>query len=465
MNGAEKKIREKMRSEELVGIIRESAAEHNVLLYLVGGFIRDTLLKEETKDIDFAVIKGKLIFYRDLEERLGHRIITFRKKGIVNRRITIEDRVFDFVDATKIGIERELSRRDFTINSIAFSLRDERLIDPQGGLADLKKKIIRRNKRSVFRSDPLRMMRAVRLICEKRGFTIEEETLHQIKSSPEIIKRISGERIKEELDRLMDSPRSSMGIEFLGETGLLKIIIPEITPLRDLPQGKRHVHDAWNHTLRALSFADDHARLSKQIALRPLTDRSMIRILKYAVLFHDIAKPQTFSEDERGNIHFFHHEKISALVASRIMKRLRFPAKFSDAVKKLIELHLRPHLLAEATPSPKAFARLIAESTELTELLALLSLADALGTEKRHDAPVITRLKKVLKKIIGVYRKRGKEIARPERLISGEDIMQILRLPEGPEVGQILRKIHELQITGDITSRDEALQFLVQKLK
>ena len=460
MKNIERKLQSEMKRDGLLSLIAASACEHGVDLYLVGGFIRDTILKTRTNDVDFIVIGRKSGFYKALEERTGHRVITFRKKGIVNRRIIVDRRTFDFVDATKKGLLQELSRRDFTINSIAFSVCDKILIDTQGGMIDLKKKIIRRNKRSVFRSDPLRMIRAVRLACEKDGFTIDEETYHQIKSSPEIISRVSGERIKEELDRIMESSRASKGFHLLCESGLLRTVVPELMPLKDVPQGERHYLDAWKHTLKTLSYTDDLRSLCSRLKLRYPKERDAILLLKYAALFHDIAKPQTFSKDEKGNIHFFHHEKLSAVVASRIMKRLKFPIKFSGDVKRIIELHLRPHLLAEASPSDKALMRLIAESRELTELLALLSLADALATAKLPAAFTVTRLRKLLGRVIKIYRSKGTAIAQPEKLISGDDVMKILGLTEGPDVGKILRKIHDLQITGDIATRQQALLFL-----
>ncbi|MEW5806995.1 MAG: HD domain-containing protein [Acidobacteriota bacterium] len=460
MKAIERKIQKKIEGDRVLLLISQTAQQHGIYLYIVGGFVRDALLKSDNRDIDFVITRGNLSFYKKIEERLGHRVITFRKKGVVNRRVTVDGRVFDFVDASKKGIERELSRRDFTINSIAYSLRGKKIVDPQNGIPDLREKVIKRNSRSVFRNDPLRMIRAIRLTCEKEAFTIEGNTFHQIKSSPEAIRRVSGERIKEELDRIMATSFSSKGIALLYETGLLKNIIPELAPLEKCPKGKRHSLDPWHHTVRALYFADHHERLCADLGIIYPLLREDLLLFKYALLFHDIAKPQTFSEDEKGDIHFFHHEQVSSTVASRIMKRLRFPGKLADDVRKLIELHLRPHLLAETSPSDKALARLIVESKELTELLAIVALADGMATAESDDSPRITELRKLLARLLEMHRGRAQKPDISSKLVSGEDVMKILGLSQGPRIGNILKKIEELRISGELNSRTEALHYL-----
>lgn len=460
MKNLKKKIEHKIKSDELLSLIASIAGKHRVHLYVVGGYIRDLLLGLETKDTDFAVLNGKLAFYRDLEKKLKHHVITFRKKGIVNRRIVVANRVFDFVDANKKGLEEEISRRDFTINSIVYFLNEKKLLDPQNGIQDLKAKIIKRNKKSIFRSDPLRMIRAIRLTCEKKGFTIADETFHQIKSSPEIIQRVSRERVKEELDKIMLTAHSSKGISILNETRILKFIIPEIVPLDGFPQGSKHIFDAWKHTLKTLSYADKYPWMCKQLGIKQSLDEKSILLLKYSLLFHDIAKPQTFSEDESGNVHFYHHEIVSSTVASRIMKRFKCSKKFIHDVKAIIELHLRPHLLAEAKPKEKALFRLLRESDEITEILALHTLADALGTTAKIDSPKVTKLRKHLKKILKIYKDLKTKIPAPVKIISGDDVMNILGWSQGPEVGRVLKKIEDLHLSGQISSREEALKYI-----
>jgi tRNA nucleotidyltransferase/poly(A) polymerase len=456
----EKKVENRIKEDEFLSLIGSIADKHKVQLYVIGGYVRDILLGIETQDTDFAVLKGKSAFYKELEKQLHHHVITFRKKGIINRRILAGERVFDFVDASKKGLNNEISRRDFTINSISYFLNKKKLSDPQNGIQDLKRKIIRRNKKSVFRSDPLRMMRAIRLICEKDGFTIDEETLHQIKSSPENINKVSKERVKEELDKVLLTSRGSKGISILYETGILKHLIPEITPLEDFAQGSRHRYDALQHTLKALFHADDFPKICKQLGLKySLTDNQVL-LLKYSLLFHDIAKPQTFSKDESGNVHFYHHERVSSLVASRIMKRLKFSKRFIHDVKVLIELHLRPHLLAETKVTDKALLRLVRESAEMTEIMALHALADALATEGKSTSPKITRLKKLLKKLLEKYDDMKIQISAPAKLISGDDVMNILGYTQGPQVGKVLKKIEDLHLSGAISSREEALKYI-----
>ncbi len=456
----ENKLESRLRGDRLLSLVASIANKHKVQLYVIGGYIRDILLGLETKDTDFAVLKGKAAFYKDLEKHLKHHIITFRKKGIINRRVMVGDRVFDFVDASKKGLENEISRRDFTINSISYSMKEKKLLDPQNGIQDLKNKIIRRNKKSVLRSDPLRMMRAIRLTCEKAGFTIDEETLHQIKSSPENIQRISKERVKEELDKILITPHSSRGISLLNETGILKNLIPEIIPLEGFAQGSRHRYDAWQHTLKALSYADDYPKMCRQLGLKSDLQEESILLLKYSLLFHDIAKPQTFSQDESGNIHFYHHERVSSMVASRIMNRLKLPKHFIHDVKALIELHLRPHLLAETKPTERALIRLVRESNNLTGIMVLHALADSLATESKASSPKITRLKKLLKKLLAIYDDLKVKMMAPTKLISGDDVMNALGWSQGPQVGVILKKVEDLHLSGEISSREEALKYI-----
>ncbi len=463
MKKIEKKINDEVTKDKLLSLVASIAEKHDIHLYIIGGYIRDLLLGLETKDTDFAILHGKAAFYKELEKKLKHHVITFRKKGIVNRRISVNDRIFDFVDATKKGLKNEISRRDFTINSIAYFLNEKTLIDYQNGIKDLKNKTIRRNRKSVFRSDPLRMVRAIRLTLEKDSFAIDQETLHQIKSSPEIINRVSKERVKEELDKILITSHSSRGISLLDETGILKHLIPEMIPLKDFPQGSKHLLDAWKHTLKALNYADSYPWMCRQLGIKPSLNDQSILILKYSLLLHDIAKPQTFSEDESGNIHFYHHEEVSSTMASRIMKRLKFPKKFIHDVKTLIMLHLRPHLLAATKPTEKALIRLVRQSNELTEILALHTLADTLGTIARTDDLKISHLKKLLRNLLDLSKNCKLKISATAKLISGDDVMNILGWSQGPQVGRVLKKIEDLHLSGEISSREEALRY-VRKL-
>ena len=444
--------------------LSELARETGVRLLLVGGLVRDLRLGLPSRDADFILIGRKArIFLNRVSLRLARRVVTFRKRGIVNRRISVEGRDYDIVELKSGSLERELRRRDFTINAVAFDLSAGRLFDPCRGLDDLAARRIRAVTAGAFLDDPLRMIRAVRLWCELPRFTIARRTQDLIRRDAAMIVRPSSERIREELDRVVLSRQPSRGIALLDRLGLLTVVIPEVEPLRGLAQNRYHHLDAWRHTLAALAAVDDPSclrRLSRGLRFGPLPGGEQLLVLRWSLLLHDLGKAETRTLGEDGELHFFAHEKRSAALASQIMKRLRFSTRRARSIRRLVELHLRIAVPAGGDLSQKACRRIIRDAGELAPLLVLHSLADKDASHGYRWRSARAKLIRTCREILKLYRSSGKEILAPPRLIDGHDVMRLLGIGPGREVGRILEEVSSRQIAGEISNREQALDLV-----
>jgi poly(A) polymerase len=455
------------REDPLLATVVETAGRSRVRLLLVGGIPRDVALRLPPRDADFVLAGGSPLrrrgFLRALARRLGRRVVTFRKRGIVDHRISIDGRDHDFVELRRGRLTGELRRRDFTINAVAFDLRNGRLHDPCGGLRDLSARRLRANSRSVFRYDPVRMLRAVRLRCELPRFSIATRTLAMIRRDVALIGQTAPERIRDELDRILASPRASQGIALLDRLGLLGRLMPEIAPLRRLAQNRYHHLDAWRHTLASLRAADNVDELARPLrdaGRLPSLSREDRLLLRWALLLHDLGKAGTRTVGEDGEFHFFGHEKLSGTLGFRVMRRLLVPTRRLRAVRRQIELHLRVAFPPQGDPSDKACRRLIRDAAEMTPLLILHSLADKTATKGAGWKRSMAGLLRASRRLLEMYQASGREIISPPRLVDGHDVMRLLGIGPGVMVGRLLAEIQAGQAAGEIATREQALAFI-----
>ena len=450
------------RTDPFVAALAAAASGSGSRLLLVGGVLRDLRAGQPPRDADFILMgPGRKRFLRALPALAGSRVVTFRKRGIVDHRVVAGGREHDLVEVTSGSLARELARRDFTMNAVAWDVGRRALVDPRGGLGDMARGRIVANSDRVFRDDPLRMLRAARFAAEL-GFGISRATVRWIRRDAALLARTSPERIRDELDRILASPRSSRGLRQADRLGLLSIAVPEIERLRGLVQNRYHHLDAWEHTLSALDAASDLAALGRSVlpARAAAFDRERVLVLRWALLFHDLGKAETRTVGPDGEVHFFGHEKASARLAGRIMKRLRFTTRRARAIRRLVELHLRVTIPAEGELSAKAVRRLIRDAGELTPLLALHSLADKSASHGRGWRGALVLLRRTARGLVRVWKESGAAILAPPRLVDGHDVMQALGTGPGPRVGKALQDIRDRQIAGEISTREEALALL-----
>jgi poly(A) polymerase len=466
-----------------------------VKAYLVGGFIRDTLLEMATADIDIALNANALEIAPKIADALGGKFVLLDKQNHVGRVIVADKKApsggrwqLDFTTFDD-SIEKDLSRRDFTIDAIALDLervgeKDFALIDPFDGLSDLKDKIIRAVSQTVFEDDAVRLLRAVRLAAEL-GFSLNEKTEALVKSQCHLIADVAGERLREELVRLLAVANPEEFLFHLDELGLITTLFPELAKAKGVEQPREHSWNVFVHSLQTVIAADfilrqgswPHAS-DEALAAVPWSDElaehfaqevgggSRRRaLLKLAALLHDIAKPGTKAVGEDGRTHFLGHDKLGATEAADILARLRFSGKEVKLVETVIKYHMRPGQMSQqGLPTPRAIYRYFRDCGEAGIDILFLSLADHLATRGPNlDMAGWREHTRMVAYVLDKHFEQRKRVE-PVRLVDGNDLINIFGLSPGPAIGEILEAVREAQASGELADRQEALDFVRQRL-
>ena len=443
-------------------IVAKIASQQKVDAYVIGGFVRDIFLERPSKDVDIVVLGNGPDFALAVGEYLNTQVTVFKSFGTAMLRY--QDLEVEFVGARKElyridsrkpivedgSLADDQKRRDFTINAMAIHLSPDKfgeLIDPFDGLKHLKEKAIITplNPEETFSDDPLRMMRAIRFASQLH-FNISDDAISAIKKNKERINIVSKERITDELNKIILSKIPSIGFKYLFDTGLLKIIFPQMTDLFgvDIIDGKSH-KDNFYHTLQVL---DNLAKTTDDLWLR------------WAAILHDIAKPAT-KRFEKGHGFTFHgHEDKGARMVPKIFTQLKLPLNEKmKFVQKLVQLHLRPIVLAQEIVTDSAVRRLLFETGEDIEALMKLCHADVTTKNEYKIKKYRNNFELVQQKLKDVEERD--QIRNWQPPITGEDIMKAFNLQAGKEIGIIKNQIREAILEGEIkNNRQEAIKLM-----
>jgi poly(A) polymerase len=433
--------------------------------YVVGGYIRNMILGRRSDDIDFVVEGDSLLFAEETARNLKRKkVVKFPR--FKTARIDFKGRAIEFVSARseeyitssrkplvkESTLKDDLSRRDFTINAMAARIYGEEcgeIIDHYGGLDDINRKIIRTplDADITYSDDPLRMMRAIRF-ASVLDFNIERKSFEAIRTNAERINIVSAERISDEFMKIISSSNPVKGILFLERSGLMKIILPEISALSGVEDrdGLRH-KDVFIHTLKVL------------YNLSRTTEKPELRI---AGLMHDIGKPASKYYRNGHGWTFHGHDDKGAELFLAIAERMKWPNKLTEYVSKIIRLHHRPISLAQEEVTDSGVRRLLYEGGELVDDLMTLCRADITTANRIKLIKYLENFDKLVIKIEEVEEKDRLRNFKPP--VDGTDIMKAAGITEGPEIGRIKNRIVEAILSGEIPNEREAALNLMHDL-
>lgn len=453
-------------NEKIFQIIQQCADDLNMDAYAIGGYVRDHFLKRESKDIDVVTI-GKGI---ELAEKVHHilgpqsNLATFKNFGTA--QVKYHGMEIEFVGARKESynrdsrkpivedgtLEDDQNRRDFTINALAIGISKNnfgKLLDPFEGIKDLESKILRTplDPDITYSDDPLRMMRAIRF-ASQLNFTIEENSFKAIAKNKERIQIVSKERISDELNKIILSPVPSLGFKLLYDTGLLKLIFPEMERLQgtETINGLSH-KDNFYHTLEVL---DNVSKKSDNLWLR------------WSAILHDIAKPATKRFEPGHGFTFHGHEDRGARMVPKIFTNLKLPLNEKmKYVQKLVELHLRPIVLAKTEVTDSAVRRLLVEAGDDIDDLMALCESDITTKNPNKVKRYMLNFEIVRKKLVEIEEKDNLRNWQPP--IGGDEIMKLYKLQPGREIGILKNALKEAILDGLVENNYEGAKLFLDK--
>ena len=452
--------------KDIFRLISQTADDMHMECYVVGGYVRDIFLERPSQDIDVVVVGSGIEIATALKQRIGKKahLSVFRNFGTA--QVKYGDTEVEFVGARRESyrrdsrkpivedgtLEDDQNRRDFTINAMAICLNHDRfgqLVDPFDGIGDLIDGYIRTplDPNITFSDDPLRMMRCVRFATQL-NFRIDDETFDALGRNAERIRIISAERVSDELNKIMMAKTPSYGLVELQRCGLLALIMPELEALDivETRNGRAHKNNFY-HTLEVL---DNVAKNSDNLWLR------------WAALLHDIGKPKSKRWDSLTGWTFHNHNLIGAKMVPEMFRRMKLPMDTKmKYVQKLVDLHMRPIVIADEVVTDSAVRRLLHDAGEDIDDLMLLCEADITSKNQVRKKQFLENFRVVREKIADLKEKDYQRLFQP--CIDGYEIMQMFHLTQGPEVGILKKYIKEAVLDGLVENEPEALRQLLMK--
>jgi tRNA nucleotidyltransferase/poly(A) polymerase len=461
-------------------------------IYLVGGAVRDVLLNHPHHDFDFVLPSKAIATARKVANALNadfYPLDETRDAGRVLVEHDSERTTLDFIAFQGADIKADLAARDLTVNAMAIDLRrPDALIDPFGGAGDLLAKKLRAPSPTSFQADSVRVLRAVRLAASLH-MTIDKDARQQMRAAAGSLASVSPERLRDELFRLLETPKLAASLRALDMLEALAPLFPELLALKDIEQSPPHAFDVFGHTLNvvdrlqnamallgpsyALEGASDlHGGLvvlklgRYRQQLTELVDREVVpgrprrALLLLATMFHDTGKASTRSIEAGGRVRFIGHEEVSAQLAVQRAKALHLSNGEIELLETMVRQHGRPFALTQTgeAPTRRAIYRFLRDCGEAGVDVCLLSLADFMG-KYAADLPqdALSQHLDTLRGLLEAFFEKPAEIVSPQTWLNGDELMSELELSPGPQVGEILEALREAQAAGEVNSRAEAV--------
>lgn len=460
-------------------------SSQDVDIYLIGGFVRDLILGVNSFDLDFIVLdKSVSNLCKELAKKFQGNYFVL-DETTQTTRFVLEDSnsnsyTFDFTPVSKVNLEEDFKRRDFTINTLAINLKEQDvLIDKFSALDDLQQKRVKAVRLENFLDDPLRFIRAFRFACHIGG-EIDKETLDFI-SKNITLQSISPERIAHELWKIFDNDSSHKYIKQMSDIGLLEKIFPELTPMRKVTPNDFHHLWLYDHSIELIKTFEEKfsiippwakEELNKQFG--NLESPTKKAVSKFDSLFHDIGKPDTWEIkkiDGKEKHTFYGHDKLGENIIKNIGERLKFSNSIIETLGRLVRYHLRPFQLSQGNEpiTERALYRFFRDVGKDTSLLLMLAMADLYATV----GPKITKEdllngEKLILFLFDEYKKylsKETEKAKKPKLLDGNEIMELTGLKPSPKLGDIIKELDEVIAIGEIKTKSDAVSWVKEKLK
>lgn len=441
----------------------------DVEAYIVGGFVRDVLLNKKSPDRDLIICNCDVEkFSRELSDKLNAHFIELDSINKIYR-IVLENKI-DYIDITmpiENDFEKDIKRRDLTINAIAYNLNTSEVVDLVGGVDDIKNKKIKGICDKNFEDDPLRLLRIFRFYA-KTGFDIDESLIELSKKLYKRINEPAKERVTVELLKMFEGKYCDLALLKLDECGILEEIFPIYKEVKTIPPNSHHHLDLIHHlieSVRQVQIIYEKSSEEVKAYLETVKYGSVqeLAFLKLATFLHDIGKPSCWTIEEDTHRHrFIKHDEIGSKLVVPILKDLKFSKKQIQYVQTLIKYHIYPSSLVSAEDvTDKAFMKFYRKMDGFVIDVIILAMADRLSARGEKITEEIVR-KNIngLTNLLNDYLKMRKDIKPLEKLLDGRDIMELLKIKQGPKLGEIINLLKEAQISGNVTTKEEAIDFV-----
>lgn len=435
-----------MFNDEVLDSIKDIIKNYEV--YLVGGYLRNYFINNEiSPDRDLVCINDSYKLAKEISDKLDSTFVELDSENKIYRVILKDKKnFFDIAQALDNNILTDAKRRDFTINSIFYNLNKKEIFDPLEGLSDIKNKIIRTVDFKNMEDDPLRFLRIYRFLSQT-GFKIDESLAEFCSGNFKLINNIAPERINYEIIKIFEGEYLNETLLKMLDDNVLEIVFPFVKEVKKIPPNSHHHLDLIHHLIETV----------RQIETKN-------PILKIAAFYHDIGKPSTWTIEPDKRHRFISHDIKGAKIAKSELEKLKFSTKQIQYITKMIQYHIYPASLMNCADNKKAFARFVRKLGEDSLDVIKLARADRLSARgKDVTQNMVEENLRHLERLENYYKEVEKLALSPKNLLDGKQIMEILNLKPSKEVGEILEKLKIAQISGEISTKQEAINYIKQK--